>query len=62
MPPLLRITVQPTLENGLRKVSQVMVDKVMSVKRDKLDQSFGRLEDDAMLTVNRSLALSLGFA
>lgn len=62
MPPLLRITVQPSLENGLRKVSQVMVDKVMSVKRDKLDQSFGRLEDDAMLTVNRSLALSLGFA
>ena len=32
--PLLRITVPPSAENGLRKPSQVMVDKAMTVKRE----------------------------
>ena len=60
--PLLRKTVQPTTGNGLRKVSQVMVDKIMSVKREKLEPPFGRLDDETMLAVTRSLALFLGFA
>ena len=33
--PLLRVTVEPSAENGLHKPSQVMVDKAMTVKRDK---------------------------
>lgn len=60
--PLIRPTVQPTRENGLRKPSQVMVDKAVSVKRDKLGPSFGRLDDEAMLSVTRSLAVFLGVA
>lgn len=60
--PLIRLTVQPTPENGLRKPSQIMVDKAMSVKRERLGEPFGRLEDDTMVAVNRSLALFLGFA
>ena len=60
--PLIRITVQPTAGNGLRKTSQVMVDKVMSVKREKLDLPIGRLEDETMVSVTRSLALLLGIA
>jgi mRNA interferase MazF len=32
--PLIRVTVQPTPENGLRKPSQVQVDKAMTVKRN----------------------------
>ena len=60
--PLLRPTVHPTPANGLRMPSQVMVDKVMSVKRDKLGPAFGRLEDEAMLSVTRSLAVFLGLA
>src|SRR3546814_12355898 len=34
--PLLHITVEPSAENGLQKPSQVMIDKVLSVKREKL--------------------------
>lgn len=34
--PLLRITVQPSAENGLLKPSQVMVDKAMTVRRWRL--------------------------
>lgn len=60
--PLIRLTVQPSPANGLHKPSQVMVDKAMSVKRDRLGQSFGRLDEEAMLSVTRSLAVFLGFA
>nr|WP_242410742.1 type II toxin-antitoxin system PemK/MazF family toxin [Magnetospirillum gryphiswaldense] len=54
--------VEPSPENGLRKRSQVMVDKAMTVKRDKLGEPFGHLDEAAMIAVNRSLALFLGFA
>lgn len=57
--PLIRVTVHPSAANGFRKTSQVMVDKAMSVKRDKLGPTFGRLEDESMLAVNRSLAVFL---
>ncbi|MDA8230074.1 MAG: type II toxin-antitoxin system PemK/MazF family toxin [Magnetospirillum sp.] len=60
--PLFRPTVEPTPENGLRAPSQIMVDKAMTVKRDTLGEAFGRLDDAAMVAVNRSLALFLGFA
>lgn len=58
--PLLRITVQPSEANGLQKPSQVMVDKAMTVKRDKLGPAFGRIDADAMLSIERCLAVFLG--
>ena len=60
--PLIRVDVEPSPENGLRKRSQVMVDKVMTVRRDKLGEPFGKLGDGAMIAVTRSLALFFGFA
>ena len=60
--PLIRLTVQPTPENGLRKASQVMVDKTMTLQRDKLGPPFGRLDDKTMLSVTRSLAVFLDLA
>ena len=60
--PLLRPTVQPTAGNGLRKPSQVMVDKAMTIRRDKLGPAFGHLDDEALLSVTRSLAVFLGLA
>jgi mRNA interferase MazF len=60
--PLFRITVQPSAENGLQKPSQVMVDKAMTVKRDKVGQAFGRINADAMVEVERCLAVFLGIA
>jgi mRNA interferase MazF len=49
--PLLRITVQPSTESGLQKPSQVMVDKAMTVKRDKVGPVFGRIGEDALVEV-----------
>jgi mRNA interferase MazF len=60
--PLLRPTVQPTAANGLRKPSQVMVDKALAVKRERLGEPFGHLEDESMLAVTRALAVFLGIA
>jgi mRNA interferase MazF len=60
--PLLRVTLQPDAKNGLRKPCQVMVDKAMTVRKDKLGSSFGRIDAAAMLEVERRLALFLGIA
>ena len=60
--PLLRITLQPNSENGLKKPSQVMVDKIMTVKRDKVGPAFGHIDADALVQIERCLALFLGIA
>jgi len=60
--PLFRVTVQPDTRNGMQKPSQVMVDKAMTLKRDKLGQAFGRIDADAMVEVERCLAVFLGIA
>lgn len=60
--PLLRITVQPSEENGLRKPSQIMVDKAMTVRRDRLGPVFGRIDANTMVEVERCLAVFLGIA
>ena len=60
--PLFRITIQPTTENGLHKRSQVMADKAVTVRRDKLGPTFGRIDADSMVEVERCLAVFLGIA
>ena len=60
--PLLRIAVSPSAANGLQKPSQVMVDKAMTVKRDKVGQAFGRIDAYAMVEIERCLAVFLGIA
>ena len=58
--PLIRPTVLPTPENGLMKPSQIQVDKAMTVKRERIGDVIGRLDDETLLAVTRSLALFLG--
>jgi len=60
--PLLRPTVDPSSDNGLRAPSQIMSDKPMTVKADKVGPTFGHLDKATMVSVNRSLALVLGLA
>ncbi|KLD31635.1 growth inhibitor PemK, partial [Xanthomonas perforans] len=44
------------------KPSQVMVDKAMTVKRDKIGRAFGRVDADALVEIERCLAVFLGIA
>ena len=60
--PLFRIAIQPTTENGLHKRSQVMADKALTVRRDKVGPTFGRIDADSMVEVERCLAVFLGIA
>ena len=60
--PLYRIDVQPTIENGLRSPSQIMVDKIMALRRGRVGAAVGTLDQEIMLRVDRTLALWLGLA
>lgn len=57
---LLRIAVPPSAGNGLRVPSQIMIDKAVSVPREKVVQAIGRLDDGLMLAVSRALVAFLG--
>lgn len=60
--PIFRITVDPGPENGLRNLSQIQIDKIVSVPRERVGSVIGRLDDATMLKVNRSLAVFAGIA
>jgi mRNA interferase MazF len=60
--PLLRVTVQPSPESGLQKPSQVMIDKAMTVRREKIGRAFGHIDPESLLEIERRLAVFLGIA
>jgi mRNA interferase MazF len=60
--PLFRITVDPASSTGLRAISQIAVDKAVTVPREKLTDPVGRLDAETMARVNRAVALWLGLA
>ena len=57
-----RVAVEMSEENGLRQMSQVMVEKAATLPRSKAGPVIGRLSATDMSAVNRALALFLGFA
>jgi len=60
--PLLRIDVKPSERNGLQTPSQVMLDKAITIKREKIGPVFGQIEAEPLLKVERCLAVFLGIA
>jgi mRNA interferase MazF len=60
--PLFRIPLEPTAANRLKAPSQIMVDKIFSVRADRVGKTIGRVGDDTMITVGRALAVWLGIA
>ena len=59
---LLRVTVQASASNGLEKTSQIMIDKAMTLKREKIGSVLGRVNADELTQVERGLAIFLGIA
>ena len=57
-----RVIVTPTEQNGLQRVSQIMVEKASTVPRSKANLLIGRLSFEDMTAVTRALAVFLGFA
>ena len=60
--PLFQLDVVPTAENGLEKPSRVIVDKIVAVRKEKVQQVVGKLDDGIMIRTNRSLVFWLGLA
>lgn len=60
--PIFRITVDPAPHNGLRSISQIQIDKIVSVPRERVGAVIGHADDTTMLKVNRSLAVFAGIA
>jgi mRNA interferase MazF len=60
--PLLRVTVIPSAENGLRKPCQLMIDKILTLPRGRISETIGRIDNVTMKTVNRTLAAFLGLS
>ncbi|CAN7782762.1 type II toxin-antitoxin system PemK/MazF family toxin [Paraburkholderia hospita] len=60
--PAIRINVAPTPQNGLNLNSQIAVDKIFTVRREKIGQEIGQLEDEKMIAVNRAMLVFLGLA
>ncbi|MAT06721.1 MAG: growth inhibitor PemK [Acidimicrobiaceae bacterium] len=60
--PLFRIPVDAGDTTGIRQTSRLMVDKITTVPRSKLGERVGRLSDDDMTRLGRSIAVFLGLA
>jgi len=58
--PLFRLRVAPSEENGLTSVSEVMIDKITTLPREKAKEVFGRLENERLHEAERLLAVWLG--
>ncbi len=60
--PLLRLEIAPTAGNALRDASRLMVDKITTVRRSKLGERLGILDDADLVRVNRAIVVFLGIA
>jgi mRNA interferase MazF len=59
---LFRVGVEPTPSNGLAQRSFIMVDKIASVRRDRLRRRIGRLAVADVASLDRAIATFLGLA
>lgn len=58
--PAFRIDVQPSEANGLKKPSQIMIDKIQTTPRAKIGKVLGTLSPAEMEHVNQALARWVG--
>jgi mRNA interferase MazF len=57
-----RIEVTPSEDNGLRSISQIMVDRIMTIRPDKVRQVIGAIDESTTSILDQSLAAFLGLA
>ena len=60
--PLIRLPVESTECNGLRLASRLMVDKITTVPKSKLEEQIGRLDDQTIDRLNQAILVFLGLA
>ena len=60
--PDFRITVEPSETNSLRRTSQIMADKPVTVRRERISARIGRLDARDVRRLNRALAFCMGLS
>jgi mRNA interferase MazF len=60
--PLIRLPLEVEAVEGLRKPSQLMIDKVSTVSRSRIGQRIGCVDEKTMARATRAVAFFLGVA
>jgi mRNA interferase MazF len=60
--PAIRISVEPTEATGLHERSYIMIDKIASVRPQRLRNTIGTIDDGIMRQVDSALMIILGLA
>ncbi len=60
--PDFRVTIEPDEANGLRARSQIMADKPVTVRRERIGKTIGRLSADNTRRFNVAIAFVMGLA
>ena len=60
--PDFRVTIEPTQKNGLRTRSQIMADKPVTIRRERVGRKIGSLDDKDVARLNVALAFVMGLA
>jgi mRNA interferase MazF len=60
--PDFRITIEPTEKNGLRTRSQLMADKPVTIRRERIGRKVGALDEKDIDRLNVALAFVMGLA
>ncbi len=60
--PIYRLSLKPTSQNGLKLESQIMVDKILALPRDKCGAVIGKIDKASIVALNNLLAVVIGLA
>jgi mRNA interferase MazF len=60
--PDFRVTVEPSRANGLRARSQIMADKPVTIRRERIGKPIGHLNANDLTRLNVALAFIMGLA
>jgi len=60
--PIFRVRVLPNMANGLSAPSDVMIDKLNTVPREKIRETIGSVGDEHLIEIERTVAVWLGIA
>jgi mRNA interferase MazF len=58
----LRPTIEASPSNGLRARSQIMTDKMIALRRDRIRTVIGQIDTDTLERLDRALLVVLGLA
>lgn len=58
--PLLRIDLKNSPQTGLKSKSQIMVDKLVAIRKDRIGRQIGQLCKDEVQQLNRTLSFVIG--